>query len=883
MRIIFFILFTLIFTPSNAQFFADDFAQTYPLNNSWRLRKANDTAWINNVAFPATIHQQLYLKNLIPDPYVGNNESSLKWIEETDWVAELNLNYFLNKDRPLKFLEIDQIQPYAKVYVNDKFIFESTNGFIKYQFNITALIDTGKQNMLKIVFESPVRRAKESATLNNITLPSDERIYTRQTQSEFGWDWGPRFVTTGIKGGINLLQKEENYIELLSKHISTKSYSSAVATVENEFTMFSNTQQTLYIDYSVSDGERKFKKIKLKKGENTFSLLLNVKNPQLWWPASMGDHRTYHFYYNFSNLKQRKSKSGFKKYRPTLFVSSRHAFCTIEHIQEKDSIGKSFYFNVNGIPTYVKGFNIIPAEHISKNNLTTNEAPEERLVDNLTWTGSNMVRVWGGGKYMSDLFYDKCMEYGIMVWQDFMFACAMYPGDTAFMKNVKEEITQQISRIRNFSNVAVWCGNNEIDEAWKNWGWQKQYNYSKNDSSSVWKDYQKIFNELIPSTLKRLSPNSNYISTSPQIGWGHKESLTQGDSHYWGVWWGKEPIETFKHKIPRFMSEFGMQAMPELSTLKKVIPDSVFNFTTPEFKNHQKHPTGFETINHYLKDELVIPTNMEDYAFATQILQSYTLKTAIEAQRRNKPRCMGTLIWQLNDTWPVTSWSVIDSDNQPKLSFNQVASSFYNLLISIVETENSYMIYIVNDDTTTYNDILTVSISDFYGKKLLENKIQVHIKPNSSNVHASIQKHELKGIDLSTVYLNASILYNGVANNYHFAKLNQLKLPELKYDLTVSDYHIPSTFNNKPKKNDYYAVEVKFKNYSPYFKSFTPKYFPNEPYDYTDYSMNFPNTILPGQTITVYIPMDFFKNKAEIDQLFKDSFKSWNDILNSSR
>jgi beta-mannosidase len=258
-----------------------------------------------------------------------------------------------------------------------------------------------------------------------------------------------------------------------------------------------------------------------------------------------------------------------------------------------------------------------------------------------------------------------------------MFAGAMYPSDGYFIQNIQAELRDNIKRLRKHPCIVLWCGNNEIDEAWHNWGWQKQFNLNTKQSNYLWQEYKKLFEETIPAILKELDPERPYIASSPIHGWGRKESMTHGDSHYWGMWWGVQSIDTMKSKIPRFMSEYGMQAMPSIESIKEYAIPTDFDTASIVIKIHQKHPTGYNTLNAYLQQEKLSPTTFEEYVQATQELQARALKTTIESQLNSKGRCMGNLFWQFNDCWPVCSWSVIDYYGRKKKAY-EVVKEIYN-------------------------------------------------------------------------------------------------------------------------------------------------------------------------------------------------------------
>lgn len=340
----------------------------------------------------------------------------------------------------------------------------------------------------------------------------------------------------------------------------------------------------------------------------------------------------------------------------------------VELVQEKDSIGTSFYFQKEGKPIYIKGANWIPADIFLP---SAKKEDYRTLLLMAKDAGMNMLRVWGGGVYEDDYFYDLCDSLGIMVWQDFMFAGGMYPGDKNFFSNVKEEVEYQVKRLKRHSCIVLWCGNNEIDEAWHHWGWQNQFNLHGADSSQVWNDYTRLFRDSLREWVNEFDGRHPYVSTSPQYGWGNPTSYTSGDSHYWGVWWGLEGWEKFNTHTGRFVSEWGMQAMPDYSTVKKyTLPQERF-LHSPAVDAHQKANEGFKKLHHYINQYFfdTIKLNrlsLEEYTYLTQCLQYYIIKNSVATQMSKQPVNMGTLLWQLNDCWPVTSWSIIDYYKKPK-------------------------------------------------------------------------------------------------------------------------------------------------------------------------------------------------------------------------
>jgi beta-galactosidase/beta-glucuronidase len=345
----------------------------------------------------------------------------------------------------------------------------------------------------------------------------------------------------------------------------------------------------------------------------------------------------------------------------------------MELVREPDAFGESFRFNVNGRAVFARGANVIPLDHFSPR---ADSSRYRELFEAAAHANMNMLRVWGGGIYETDRFYDLADEYGILIWQDFMFANGLYPWDPDFLDSVRSEARDQVRRLRDHPSLALWCGNNEIAEGWANWGWQSSHGYSAVDSVEAWAGYQALFHGVLPEILSELDPGRPYWPSSPSIGWGHAESLERGDSHYWGVWWGREPFEVYAEKLPRFASEFGFQAYPAPATMETFASTDELRLGSPEVRAHQKHPTGVETLRVYLERELgagltdrllaragwsgpAEEGGLRDFALMTQLLQARGMDVALRAHRMS-PRTDGTLYWQMNDTWPVASWSGVD-------------------------------------------------------------------------------------------------------------------------------------------------------------------------------------------------------------------------------
>ena len=727
-------------------------------SESWSFRKNSDVNWLP-AKVPGTVHTDLFQNKIIPDPFFGFNEKQLQWIENEDW--EYQTSFSISKGEVNKehcILEFEGLDTYAEVFLNGNKILDANNMFRTWRVDVKKDLRIGK-NELRIVFASAVKKGKEDAKKLSYVLPGDEKIFTRKAQYQYGWDWGPRFVTAGIWKKVQL--HFWNSATISNVKYYQKTLTDALAELEFSTTIQSTT--TGKFQLKIND---KTEEIQLQKGENVVAISYFIQNPKRWWPNGFGEANLYSFEISLIANKWRIDKK-------QLNIGLR----TIELVQEIDSIGKSFYFKVNGQPVFMKGANYIPPDSFLPR---ATDSVYKNVIKNAVASNMNMLRVWGGGVYADNAFYEECDKNGILVWQDFMFACAMYPGDTAFLDSVKNEVIDNVTRLQNHPCIALWCGNNEIDEGWHNWGWQKQYNYSEQDSTKIWNDYKKLFHEVIPQTLDSLLPkNENrYWSSSPSIGWGRKESLLSGDSHYWGVWWGMEPFEVYEEKVGRFMSEYGFQGMPNLETFKSFANDEDLNLNSETVKNHQKHASGYQTINEYMARDYKVPTKFEDYIYVSQLLQAEGMKTAIEAHRRAKPNCMGTLFWQLNDCWPVTSWSSVDYFGRWKAVQYQTKKSFENVLISVQEEDEMYKVYVINDDLKSYDGKLQFDLLNFKGEKLWKTEKNISLTENSSYSYFEIPKQDLKAFSSQGTFLSTEFKSNTkeIKTQYYFVKPKELQL-----------------------------------------------------------------------------------------------------------
>jgi beta-mannosidase len=447
--------------------------------------------------------------------------------------------------------------------------------------------------------------------------------------------------------------------------------------------------------YELEYFEKK-ERVELQAGENRLHLTFKVANPKLWWPNGMGEPHLYSFPLK---LKEGLQTADVKKLQ--------FGIRTVELVQEKDSIGTPFYFKINGETVFIKGANYVPQDAFLNR---VEDSDYEGIIAKAKEAHFNMLRIWGGGIYEKDLFYELCDAHGILVWQDFMFANSLYPSSTDFQLNIAEEVKENIIRLRKHPSIALWCGNNEIEVAWGNWGWQNQYNYNTIDSTVIWNQQLQLFQHLIPDILKQYYPTANYTSTTPLSNWGTPENFNHSSMHYWGVWHGKEPFQNFKTNVGRFMVEYGFQSFPDYSLLQKSINKGQLHLQSDVMRKRQKSYIGNGMITKHSEKWFGKAESFEDYVVKSQQTQAIAMQVAITQHRLQQPHCRGTLFWQFNDCWPGPSWSVLNYDQSEKIAYQTVKTWYAPVVAIPSKNEDEIIFYITSDKRETQNLTLTLKI-----------------------------------------------------------------------------------------------------------------------------------------------------------------------------
>lgn len=764
------------------------------LNSNWTYRQVKgDISGEANV--PGTIHTDLLANKQIEDPFYRVNEKNQQWIDKEDW--EYSSTFQLSEKEINKQnlrLDFKGLDTYADVYVNDSLVLEADNMFREWEIDIKSLAIVG-ENQLRIYFHSPVKKGLELLNASAYTYPANNdqsengglgdkkvSIFTRKAGYHYGWDWGPRFVTSGIWRPISL--KFWDIIRIKDVFIQQKSVKKEQAKLIADFNLEANEAFTGKVMVSdKSTGEILLsKQVDIEKGSNLISVPFTIENPKLWWSNGLGAPNMYQF-----EAKLVKDNSVMSKYEISTGLRS------LKLLREKDEAGESFYFELNGVAVFAKGANYIPNDNFLPR---VTQADYEKVIADAKNANMNMLRVWGGGIYENDIFYDLCDKNGIMVWQDFMFACSMYPGNKEFLESIKKEAEDNVIRLRNHPSIAVWCGNNEINTAWSHysesgWGWKELYTNEQREE--IQKAYLDIFHEILPNAVNKYTDGDDYWPSSPQAGFEPEKhanyETTSGDMHYWGVWHGLHPFEDFDKYKARFMSEYGFQSFPDFETVKKYTLPEDYNIESEVMASHQRSGIGNLRIKEYMKWDYKVPTDFEQFLYMSQVLQARGIKAAIEAHRRAMPYCMGTLYWQINDCWPVASWSSTDYYHKWKAMHYMVRKAYEPVLLSAFASDGQLKIFGVSDLLESKKTSLLLKLINFEGEQLFKQEIQVDLAANTSSVlfESNIAKF-FGSFDKSAVVLQMELRIDDkmVADNkYYFTKPKDQLLPEVNIEVQI--------------------------------------------------------------------------------------------------
>jgi len=704
------------------------------LGGEWTLQQDGGEDGIR-ATVPGCVHTDLLAAGQIDDPFYRDNEDGLQWIAERDWVYRRSFEVtpeLMAHDRVV--LRCEGLDTLATVTLNGERVGRGDNMFRTWEFRVKDALQQG-ENHLEITFASPLRyigEKSERRTLPEWGGPKEPkgRAWLRKEPCSFGWDWGPVLATSGIWRPIYLLAWDTARITDLrvrQRHDSGR----VDLTVQVEVEAAKDVQlearaSILFAGEVVNQQDSAVE-------ENAVRLRLTVEEPKLWWPNGLGDQPLYEVKVDLRGRGEAEAEED------TLLDSAtrRIGLRTLRLDRHPDEWGESFQFVVNGVPFFARGANWIPAD-----SFVTRMTREryEALLRSAAEANMNMLRVWGGGIYEDDIFYDLCDELGICVWQDFMFACSAYPTfDEEFMRNVRFEAEDNIRRLRHHACLALWCGNNEIEQGLVGEDWT--------DEQMSWRDYQPLFDELLPKVVKDLDPDRDYWPSSSHTPCGDREHANNpscGDAHLWAVWHGRRPFEWYRTCEHRFNSEFGFQSFPEPRTAHSYTDPGDRNVTSYVMEHHQRSNVGNALIMHYLLDWFRLPTSFDTTLWLSQILQGMAITYAVEHWRRTMPRGMGTLYWQLNDTWPVASWSSIDYYGRWK-ALQHLAKRFFSpVLVSGLEDLDSgtVEVHITSDLRADRTGELTWTLTDLEGVKIAGETVTANIPAQQDAIVAQLDLKE---------------------------------------------------------------------------------------------------------------------------------------------
>ncbi|MGP4039295.1 beta-mannosidase [Gracilibacillus sp. D59] len=730
---------------------------------NWYFKTAGANEW-RSATVPSCVHTDLLKHDIIPDPFVGKNELNLQWVDKQDW--EYKTTILISKEclqEERVELVFEGLDTYADVYVNGEKVLQADNMFRSWKVDVKSYLKVG-ENQLLVYFHSPINHDIDKPDQLGYNLPADNdhsedggvgqkklSVFARKAPYHYGWDWGPRFVTSGIWKDVYLEAWSD--ARLTDFHIQQQAVSSEKAEINAVIEIEATNQMEIEIAISDQHGLDIRKVCKLAKGSQVIEIPIVIENPQLWWSNGLGKPYLYRIQ---ADLKLNESM----KHTSVVKTGLR----SIRFVREDDQRGQSFYFELNGVPVFVKGANHIPNDSFQTR---TTRAEYEHEIATAAASNMNMLRVWGGGIYEYDMFYELCDEYGILVWQDFMFACSMYPGDSAFLNSVKKEAIDNVKRLRNYACIALWCGNNEMDAAWSQyeeeagWGWKQRYNAPQR--KKIWKAYDEVFHHLLPSIVEKYDPNTDYWPSSPMREISHDknqhatfDTVEKGDIHYWDVWHGLKPIEAYKEKVGRFMSEYGFQSFPEKKTVLTYAKEEELALESDVMLHHQKNGAGNRLIKNYMEMYYKEPKDFSSFLHLSHILQADAIKVAVEAHRLNMPYCMGTLYWQLNDCWPVASWSSMDYYGRWKALQYVIKNRFKTTAIIADQKDDSLSVYVVSDQLQDQEAQLSLHIYDLNGQPIYQETKAVFVRQNTSMI---IYETDIQSLGIAEEKSNNVVLF----------------------------------------------------------------------------------------------------------------------------
>ena len=716
------------------------------LNGTWVLADGEKNP-LCQIQVPGTVLSGLLNAGKIEDPFYRTNEEQTRELFWNDYIFERSFTVekkLLKEDQILLICE--GLDTLTDIYINDQPVANTDNMHRTWKFSVKEYLNEG-ENKIRIVFRSVLQ------FIENYTYAEHKEIHyipsggmkgnqlLRKAHSMFGWDWGPQTIDAGIFRDIYLEGFSHPRIEdvvfhqvhqdnavtvtaevqLRSKNWGSENCCSHIfSTTNNPTDKFEN--YTVNIEFNGPECTQEQTLTVNSDGKLSFSF--DITNPHLWWPNGYGEQPLYNI------CVKLLEKDG-----DTLeTVNKRIGLRTLTISQEKDQWGSEFAFCINGLKIFTRGGNYIPEDCLYTR---ISHETQKYLLESCKRANFNCVRVWGGGYYPSDYFYDLCDEMGLIVWQDLMYACNVYNVTKTFSESCRQETLDNVKRLRHHASLGLWCGNNEIESAWDHWqAFQTETPYLR-------ADYIKLFEDILPDAVREADQDTFYWRSSPSSGgcFDNPDDENRGDTHYWDVWHGQKPFTDYQKYYFRFCSEFGFQSFPCMKTVESFTEEKDRNIFSRVMENHQKNDAANGKILYYLSENFQYPQDLNHLLYVSQILQGMAMKYGVDHWRRNRGRCMGTLYWQVNDNWPVASWSSIDYFGRWK-ALHYMAKKFYApLAVSMRRDGEIFKAYLENETGQAQEWTVTVSVKNM--------KCEVLDSVQATGTTASFRSEELIQIDVS--------------------------------------------------------------------------------------------------------------------------------------
>ncbi len=686
------------------------------LAGNWNLVRSSDTT-NRPIHIPGDIYSALMISGELPDPYQGENELMVQWPGKEDWIIERS--FFISK----AFLAAssirlcaDVLDTIAEVYINKVLVGTGKNMFRPFEAEVRPALHPG-ENDIQVIIRSPVQAALRESQRLPYPIPasiypvsSPHRNLIRKAQCMSGWDWGPCLMTGGIYDGIRLVATDGLFIRSIQCHASALGDFGSRNDCGLDFSLQISVEIEVpkpmkVVVSSYIDGKKATVEQECEQGNTVVSINMVIQNPRLWWPHGYGEAALY-------DLVVDAAVQTANPPQPHV-IHKRIGFRSLQVVSQEDSIGRSFKFLINGKEIFAKGANWIPADALPSR---WTRARIEHLLNSAIDANMNCLRVWGGGRYESDDFYELCDQKGILIWQDCMFSCALYPSSREFLSNVEAEITAQVKRLSDHPCIALWCGNNEALGA-ITW-----YEDSKKNPARYIVDYDRLTEGVLGNVIRKLDPDRCFWPSSPSAGpddfsdnWHSDE---RGDMHFWSVWHEGKPFSAYLDVQPRFCSEFGFQALPCMSTIASFAHREEWNIGAPALEAHQKNPQGNSIILESLLRYFRMPSGFHELLYLSQVQQAIAIRTAVEFWRSTMPRCMGTLYWQLNDVWPAISWSSLNYDGSWKLLHYEARRFYAPILLALFIKDGIIHVRLVSESPNNHKAKVYIKLIDFYGRPI---------------------------------------------------------------------------------------------------------------------------------------------------------------------